>query len=185
MLNLALAGPRCAGKKPIADLLVQLFGYRCYGLENAARAELAVNKNVSVSTIVDDPALYLDELQALYDEKRAINPLYWCTKLATVIDAYEHIQRPLVVDDVRYLNEAACLADRGFFLVSVAVPDDIRAMRYQERYARQMPSAADLPQGEIEAQQIRGVMRIGGLQPPAVSITRIINWFVLEQIHGA
>jgi hypothetical protein len=179
MLNLALAGPRCAGKRAIADLLIELFGYRRYGLEDMARAELAVSKNVSAGAIADDPALYLDDLDALYTSRRAANPLHWCDRLSSVIDAYKHIARPLVVDDIRYLNEAACIADRGFFLVSVQVPDDIRAMRYMERYHRRMPDADDL-----EAQQIRGVMRLGGLQPPAVSITRIVNWFVLEHVHG-
>lgn len=179
MLNLALAGPRCAGKRAIADLLIGLFGYRRYGLEDVAAAELAATKNVSVSAITDNPATYLDDMDALYLRRAATDPLHWCNRLTTVIDSYAYVRRPLVIDDVRYLDEAACLADLGFFVVSVQVPDDIRAGRYMERYARQMPAGDG-----AEAQQIRGVMRVGGLQPPAVSVARIINWFVLEEIHG-
>jgi len=65
---------------------------------------------------------------------RELDKNVWVKRLLSRIDAYETSGvNELVVDDVRYENEALALKDRGFILVYLKTPWHVRFQRIRER----------------------------------------------------
>ena len=62
---------------------------------------------------------------------RAIDGNVWVNKLKDKI--YEHIDCDLIVDDVRFLNEAKMLKAEGFTLIYLKTPWHIRFKRAKQR----------------------------------------------------
>jgi dephospho-CoA kinase len=71
---------------------------------------------------------------ALYGEKAYAEgfgePDYWVKRLVRALDA---IEGPIVIDDVRRINEAEGLRQAGFAIIQVQTPERVRAQRIFDR----------------------------------------------------
>ena len=173
MLRLALAGPICSGKTTIAATLGMELGYRRLAFADALKAEVAAQNGIGVAELDHHKARYRAELETLGEQRRASNPLYWCNLLAVVLDAYDTMDRAVVVDDLRYPNEAEFLRARGFVIVGVATPDAERERRHQARYGKPLPPPSE---AERQAKLVQPDYTMIGTSAPLWNIARLLIW---------
>lgn len=173
MLKIALAGPICSGKSTIAAALGDEFGYRRLAFADALKAEVAGQHGIGVAELNENKAIYRADLETLGERRRASNPLYWCNLLAVVLDAYDQMDRPVVVDDLRYINEADFLRARGFVIVGVATPDAVREQRHQARYGKPLPPPSE---AERQAKLVKSDFIMLGTSAPLYGFARLLWW---------
>ncbi len=89
------------------------------------------------------------------DSGRGVDPEIWVNKAEQKILSAGNIT-PLVVDDVRFINEAEMLKQQGFKIVRLNVPAVVRAMRLDERdgTSQGMPVSESNHPSETEQDQI-------------------------------
>lgn len=126
--RVAIVAPNGSGKTYLANRLVSAYGYTRLSLAYEVRAECARRwPDVDWWTQdKDTPRAALggrSVRQVLIDvgthEVRASDPDFWVRRLGETI---ERTQGPLVVDDVRFVNEMLDLKAHGFWLVCVIRP---------------------------------------------------------------
>lgn len=125
MKILALSGKRCSGKSTAAKFLAEEYGAVRVGFADAIRHELCAVLGYPREFIYGKPthprarALMISHGQA----RRWITPTYWITKLMAELAHQKEVGTPLVViDDLRFWNEAETLMGHGAELVRVMRP---------------------------------------------------------------
>jgi hypothetical protein len=139
--SIGLIGPAQSGKDTVGARLRQRYGYqRVAFADPLKRAALNVDPvipasygvHMRLSTLVADVGW--DYAKTTYPEVRRvlqhvgqtvreIDPEFWIRAAFPAIDAAERLGLPVVVTDVRYLNEVVALQNRGFSMLRVTRPD--------------------------------------------------------------
>jgi hypothetical protein len=140
MKNVAVVGQMCAGKTTLANLLVDIFGYEKVSM--AANIKNIVNEvygpyskssNVFVTTregqVVEKSIRTV--LQQVGESVKDADRDFW---LKWFLRDSEFMDNPLVMDDVRLGFEGAALAERGWLLVRLECPLDVRLKRHLDLY---------------------------------------------------
>jgi len=164
-MRIAFAGPRGTGKTTLADYLVKLHGFTRCSLAAPIKRIIAEapqdsherhqfllrwGRELFPGSIVLQARFATEAARALAAERdpgrraqllgtevgRALDPEVWIRYLLTHMP-----DGPVVVDDVRFVNECEALRDVGFRLVRLTAPPEVLAARLAARAAeRRDPS---------------------------------------------
>lgn len=123
MTSIALAGPFGVGKTTVAEYLEQVHGMSLWSFGDYVRQALMDDEDMTFEEAYAEPKppdLRL-ALQNMGHGRRQDTPDVWVDAL---LHDFTHAGEPdIVVDDMRYANEAEHLFERGFRLVQVQCPD--------------------------------------------------------------
>ena len=126
-VNIGLIGKLGSGKTTAAKHIAAEYGYNRYSLAAPMREIVRI---VYPHMDKKDPR-YRQLMQKLgtdwfrsYDEDVWVNVLLFRTSLET---------HPVVVDDVRFVNEARTLLEKGWLLIYIDASDEVRKQRCIER----------------------------------------------------
>lgn len=134
---IGFVGKMGVGKSTAADYLVEKRGFKKVNFKDGLLSELKERLPDTLSVIANENNLTVDELftkkpylpviRALLQNygtevRRWDNPNYWVKKWKETIGSHPV---NIVVDDVRFLNEAQCIVGNGGIIVRI-VRDDIQ-----------------------------------------------------------
>lgn len=130
--RIAFCGPMASGKSYLADFLVTELQYEKFSF--AAKLKSLAYELYGVQSKTGEARQLLQRLGA---QLRENDPEVWIKyAIAQMAKRIENNKlKFIVLDDLRYLNEAQHLKASGFFIIKVTTPDDIR----RERVARLYP----------------------------------------------
>jgi hypothetical protein len=123
-----------SGKTTIADYLVEHHGF--VKLSFAAGVKSMGSK--IVRTMVEEGLLppeaagkkHRAVLQAIGAEGRRLRPTLWIEDALSQADSYENV----VIDDMRYINEAKLAHEQGFVNVRLCISENLQKSRLQYTY---------------------------------------------------
>lgn len=152
--RIAFFGPMCAGKTYAANYLVENRGYKRIGfadkLKSLSYELFGTNGKDGKNRII---------YQKVGLAMREIDPNVWVNYLEYYIHKNEG--EKLVVDDLRFANEAKMLKANGFILILVSTSTEIRNKRIHHLYPN-MPLEAQEHLSEQEWAQIKPDYTIDG-----------------------
>lgn len=134
-----VAGKKRAGKDYLADALVEYAGYEKVHIAAPWLLDFYRSKGYNFWSYDDVPlelrTRYRAEIQEMATKAREHDPEVLIRLMKEYIEhresVYELVEtRPLVVSGVRFRNEALYAIRSGYFVVQVAVPDDVRRVRF-------------------------------------------------------
>ncbi len=111
-----VTGKRRAGKDTFAGVLVREFGFRRVAFADALKAEVAVFLGLTAAELEVRKEDFRATLQEAGQARRRMDPRYWIKRVSAVVARHGYV----VVPDVRYLNEAQWIHNRGGLIVRVA-----------------------------------------------------------------
>jgi dephospho-CoA kinase len=123
--RVAISGPMASGKSWVASLLVNQYGYRKIALADKLK-EIAAD----LFEVKGKSSKERKILQELGNKIREIDPDIWVNYVVKKVGFEDNI----VIDDVRYLNEARVLKENGFKLITITTPREVRLERIQKLY---------------------------------------------------
>ena len=126
-IKIAFAGQMGSGKTYVAEWLQDR--YKCISLR---RIGFGDEVKRLVQELWDPPKKDRPLLVNFATSMRAIDPAIWVKRLFAQTDAQPDVN--WVCDDLRQDNEIAALHDRGWLLIRIAVPEDIRRQRLKLKY---------------------------------------------------
>lgn len=159
MNNIALFGAFCAGKTTLARAFEDEFGYTrvsmAFNLKNIATEVYGTTDKVTLVRCTEPDGAgthrsFREVLQKLGEAVKSVDRDFW---LRWFLKDTQYISGPLVLDDARLLFEAQELRLRGWVLVKIDTPRDLRIARHINLYGRE-PSEAELThktEGEFES----------------------------------
>lgn len=125
--RIAFFGPMVSGKTYCANALKPL------GYEKFAFADKLKEIAEDLYGVKGKNGNDREVLQKIGEYLRAIDPEVWIKYLLLEVERYEDwaqdFKPKVVVDDLRYANEAKALKDNGFLLILVTVPKEERERR--------------------------------------------------------
>jgi hypothetical protein len=136
--RIAFVGPMGAGKTWYADYLVKYHGYTKLSLAGKLKS-IAYELFGVQGKDGNDRVI----LQGIGSDMRKYDPQVWIKFLFnSIVRTYKQNKyRKIVVDDLRYENEAKYFRDNGFVLIRVETPEDIRSGRITRLYPNRPPEA--------------------------------------------
>ena len=166
--RLGLAGGMCAGKTSVAE--------QYKGLE--PRTQI-----ISFASPVKELAVDLfrmetkdrNLLQQIGTSMRNIDPSVWVNKLIRSVDTTAHA---VIVDDVRYPNEALSLKRNGFTIVWLDVDDAERKKRIDQLYKK---SAGEHLEGLSHPSENGGLIR--GLADREFDTSQMSSTLIASSLH--
>ena len=154
-MRVAICGRMASGKSRLADELVGNHGFERVSL---ARAVKLMGQRV-IETMVEDGLLPADVLgtkqrrllQTIGAVGREIDPRLWIRDTLTQTEAHERV----VIDDVRFPNEAEALVEAGFILIRLGFDDEqmqIERLRraYPDTWERHWAARDDVSESGID-----------------------------------
>lgn len=180
MRSIAIVGEMSAGKTTLADYLVENHGYTRVSfasrLKQIASAVYNGGKPIAKNDwyeglVQDGVPVQLSGrrlLQELGQAVKALDERFWVKALLADIDAGVYGDGPYVTDDCRFPFEADALRERGFVVVKIATPEEVRMARYENVYGRK-PSPEELSHpSETEVAKIASDAWADGTEPVEV-----------------
>lgn len=125
-----LAGKKRAGKTTLADILTERCGYTQMHIATAWIKRHLNDMGVSWEEYQADKPRYREEIQRRATLARAENPNCLVDELPAVIEPFVAKGGCLVVDGVRFSNEALFAFQHGYLVVKVKTPDFVRRERF-------------------------------------------------------
>lgn len=126
-MNIGLIGKLGSGKSCAADYLAERYGFVKYSLATPIKE---IMRDILGIESKEDPR-YREVAQKIgTDWFRSIDDLVWVRCLQRKV---ERSILPVVVDDVRFVNEAEAMLNWGWTLVYLDCPDEIRIQRCTKR----------------------------------------------------
>jgi len=122
-LKIAICGKMASGKTTMADWLVTQHGYKKASLAGKVK-EIA--RDLFQMKEKDRPLL-----QKIGMKMREVRASVWIDYVIGVGDRYEDI----VIDDVRFVNEAKALQEAGWTVIRLNIDDDTQKERLKKTYA--------------------------------------------------
>lgn len=122
MIKLGISGKKGTGKSTVADYLVSLYGLDVFAFAHQLKVDL-MNMGVPTEVLNKKPwPPWLRALAQLYGvSKRDADPMYWVDRC---LDDIEDLDPDgVVIDDVRFLNEAEELRRNGYTLIRLELED--------------------------------------------------------------
>jgi hypothetical protein len=164
--SVAIVGEFCSGKTTLADYLVERYGYTRVSFARRLKEVAAavynngapIEKNGMYEVV--DPRIGVNELsgriilQVLGQSVKALDEHFWIRWLLADIEAGVYGEGPFVSDDTRFPYEAIALRQRGFAIVRLQTPRDVRMQRYEELYGRKPTQAEMNHPSEVESRNI-------------------------------
>lgn len=127
-MNIGLIGKLGSGKTTAANYLASEYGYKRRSLADPMRE---IVKIVYPNMLGKSDPRYRPLMQKLgTDWFRSYDPDVWVNCLLARVELDIH---RVVVDDVRFINEAKALRDRGWRLIYIDTSDEVRKQRCIER----------------------------------------------------
>lgn len=181
-IRLAFYGKAGAGKTTLAKKVCKILGCERFSFADSLKAEV-INiyktkitwkdiKSHNYSKIVHGKTIR-QILQEHGTNRRAEDPKYWIKKLLNAMKyIIEHKHwRGIVVDDLRFLNEAKALKENGFFIIKIIRDDGYIADGIDEKTAKH---ESEIEQDLIEPDfEIHG--KTGELDIMAFEVLTIVN----------
>ena len=129
--RIALSGKAGSGKTTLAKRLVEDFGFARLSFAGALKEELTSLLGLGLPEFEADKRKWRPLLQVWGSARRDVSEGYWVRKLLVRLPVNRG--SPVVIDDLRYENEAQALKREGFYLVRLDCPslDSIRYLRGQ------------------------------------------------------
>lgn len=138
--NIGLIGKLGSGKTTAANYLVSEHGYRRHSLADPMREIIRI---VYPNMLGKSDPRYRPLMQKLgTDWFRSYDPDVWVNCLLARVELDIH---RIVVDDVRFVNEARILRDKGWKLIYINASDEVRKQRCIERDGHWDESVLDHP----------------------------------------
>lgn len=187
--NLALIGQMGSGKSTIAQLLVDLYGYQKMSWAQPVKdiASLAygpVDKATGYEVELPDgtPAVRTgrDILQRIGTDamRDQVDRSFWIRAGTRRIEARTDIA--WVNDDTRFPNEADALARRGWIIVRVQVPDDVRFSRMGRTPT---PEELNHP-SETSIEEIPVHFKLWNTTSPIMTVDMLMNTLAKQRLAG-
>jgi dephospho-CoA kinase len=129
-MNIGLIGGLGSGKTTIANYLFKQYGYCKMSLADPMRD---IAKNIFDIHDKTDPRYRVLMQKLGTDWFRSFDPDVWVKYLKRRIDKADWEYPGIVVDDVRFINEAITLLDWGWSLIYIDCPVEIRKERCLKR----------------------------------------------------
>ena len=126
-MNVGIIGKMGSGKTTAAEFLVENHGFARMGLADPIR-NFVINE-IGIKG-KEDPLYRIMAQKIGTDVVRKHKPSAWIDNLCR---RAEQETRPIVVGDIRFINEAEELSKRGWKLVYLKCPREIRVRRCKER----------------------------------------------------
>lgn len=178
-MNIGLIGKYGSGKTTAANYLIEQFGYVKYSLADPMRQ---ICKDIFGIESKTDPR-YRRIMQKLgTDWFRSEDPDVWVRHLRKRV---ANESKSVVVDDVRFLNEAKALLDNGWMLIYLECPLEVRMQRCVNRDGHFDPSTLNHP-SEMDVDRILselgnrpnfyGVSAAGTAEEMNAAIEELINY---------
>lgn len=155
-MRVAICGPMASGKSHLAERLISEHGFQRISLARGVKlmGERVIDSLVE-SGVVDPGQRDVKQrrmLQTIGAVGREIDPMMWINDTLRCASEHERV----VVDDLRFVNEATALADYGFMVIRLNFPDDEfqreRLMRaYPDDWERHWNARNDISETEIRA----------------------------------
>ncbi len=109
---IVISGKQYSGKDTLAKILLErLKDFRRIGIGDAIKIEYGKQNNLSFEEIEKDKHLYRNDLIALGNKGRSIDPDFWLKNLSGM--------DKIIVPDLRVIHEAEFFKERGAFLIRV------------------------------------------------------------------
>ena len=187
--NIALIGKMGSGKSTIAQLLIEIYGYQKMSWAQPVKdiASLAygpVDKATGYEVELPDgtPAVRTgrDILQRIGTDamRDQVDRSFWIRAGTRRIEARPDIH--WVNDDTRFPNEADALARRGWVIVRVELPDDVRFSRMGRR-----PTAEELNHpSETSIDEIPVHIKLWNTTSPIMTVDMLMNTLATHSIAG-
>lgn len=140
--ELWLAGRMGSGKSTIARVLARERGAVILPLAYAVKLDVALYYGLSVEEINMQKDAFRAILQDHGHGFRELIPSIWLNRWTiqhaslTLLSQRTRRDMYVVVDDCRYINEAAFAVERGAPVVRIVVPDEVRIARLTALYGR-------------------------------------------------
>ena len=117
-MKIGLSGKIGSGKSTVADYLNEVYGFDIFSFAHNLKLDL-INMGVPADLIRRKPwPQWLRRLAQLHGtDMRNGDKFYWVSRC--MADLEEESPDAVVIDDVRFWNEAEALRERGFVLVRV------------------------------------------------------------------
>jgi len=113
---IALSGKMYSGKSTVADFLIRNHKFHRLSFAGALKEDI-MEMGFSAQDVLNKPPWMRELLQAYGKARRAADPGYWVKRLRVKLDDPEFTADRVVIDDMRFPNEAQFLAGRGAYLV--------------------------------------------------------------------
>jgi dephospho-CoA kinase len=180
MKNVALVGKFAAGKTTVANVLCDEHDYQ--------RVSMAANMKYIVKEVygtIDKaelvPVMHRDGtpyelsvrevLQKLGESVKEFDRDLW---LRWLLNDIEYMMGPLVMDDTRLTFEVDALRERGWLIVKLEVPTDVRMKRYEAVHGR-LPTLAEMSHiSETQIDQIDPDLIVDGELAPELIADMIL-----------
>lgn len=173
MRNIAIFGRFCAGKTTLARELADSYGYvpvsmaanmkwivrQVYGTTDKASSVTVTNRDGTTREVT-----MRQVLQGVGERMKDIDRDFWLKWLLSDVSDIP-TEYPLVMDDARMLFEAEVLRERGWLLVRLVVPEDIRAERHLRLYGRYPTEAEKNHPTETQVDGITPDIEFDGTRP--------------------
>jgi hypothetical protein len=117
MMKIAISGKMQVGKTTCADYLADTYEFSRFSFAEALKAEVMSMGVNSADVMHHKPPLVRKLLQVYGQVMREQNPSHWIDICLGMIDVME--DEFIVIDDLRFRNEAEALRDLGWTLVRV------------------------------------------------------------------
>lgn len=125
-MKIALCGKMCSGKSTLAKDYIEVSGGTIFSFSEPVY-EIAQNL---FGMVEKDREL----LQKIGTKMREIDPDVWVNRLLKSVDECDENSGPVIVDDVRFVNEYEALRENGFKMVKCLVDEDLRMRNIDNLY---------------------------------------------------
>lgn len=188
MSNLAIVGKFGAGKSTVAQILVDY--YRFTRLSFAGRLKQVAadvfgngdpiaKEGIYTVTKLDGESTFLSGRQVLQELGQSVKALdreFWIRWLMTDVDRGLYGDGPFVIDDCRFPYEADALRARGFNIVLLTAPDEVRMERYELLYGRRPTEDEMNHPSEIEVDDITPDLVLTSTVQPELIVRSILSY---------
>ena len=148
MINIAICGKMASGKTTLAHALRDEAGFEVMSLAGAVKR---LGRDLFGMVDKDRPLL-----QQIGMKMREIRPSVWIDYLVSQANSVNESQYCVVVDDVRFVNEAKRFKEEGWLLVKMDIGEELQIERLKSTYADnwEMHVANRTDASELEVDEI-------------------------------
>jgi len=133
-MKVAICGPMASGKTTLADYLVEHHGFVKLSFAAGVKAmgEKIVDALIEEGLVSPEAAgkKHRGVLQAIGAEGRRLRPTIWIEDALTQAENHEKV----VIDDMRYINEAKLAHEQGFVNLRLCISENLQKSRLQRTY---------------------------------------------------
>ena len=121
-MKIAICGPICSGKTYLSDYLSKHYNLEKYSFGDKV-------KDIATDLYKMD---YKDRplLQTISDKMKEIDPDIWAKYIVRKIKNVDNI----IIDDLRFVNEARYLQELGFTIIKLTIDPDTQRDRIMRKY---------------------------------------------------